>query len=316
MPSSPGAGTEGHEAGAVRGFTEAAEHLYTLARAAESGALAREELDGAMGEAAAALARAFGPRPRARPGDGAKWQMLAYLRAHVGEWVSGEELKAIAGIGEWARRVRELRVQDGWAIEEARGSYRLSAGVRDEEEAARWRLYNTIRRQPGPAIERIMALLEATAGTTVSRDDIDYVARVKEGSRRLRQLRDERGWPIDSHIDDPSLRPGEYRLISSDPADRRDPRQRLYPEGLREKVFSRDQYTCQECGRDRAAAERSGDTRFYLEVHHKLAVAGDLEGLAADVLHDPNNLTTLCHRDHVGHTGSFQRLQTERRRTA
>ena len=97
-------------------------------------------------------------------------------------------------------------------------------------------------------MDRIEAFLRAFEGEVVSRDQIDYVAKIKEGSRRVRELRDEHGWPINSHIDEPDLRPGEYRLVSADPADRRDTRQRLYPEGLRERVFARDNYTCRSVG--------------------------------------------------------------------
>jgi biotin operon repressor len=49
------------------------------------------------------------------------------LEERVGEVVYGEELAAVAGISEWARRVRELR-EEGLAIEELGGSrYRLAA---------------------------------------------------------------------------------------------------------------------------------------------------------------------------------------------
>ena len=42
-------------------------------------------------------------------------RILAYLQAHLGEVVSGEELRAAGGfIGEWARRVRELDVEQGY----------------------------------------------------------------------------------------------------------------------------------------------------------------------------------------------------------
>jgi biotin operon repressor len=48
--------------------------------------------------------------------DGAKARLLAYLTANVGRVVASEELREIAGISEWARRVRELR-DDGYPIE-------------------------------------------------------------------------------------------------------------------------------------------------------------------------------------------------------
>jgi 5-methylcytosine-specific restriction endonuclease McrA len=231
-------------------------------------------------------------------------------------WVTGEELHAASRIGEWARRVRELRVEEGWPIEEDRGRYRLTASEPDVAAAERWSVLNGIRRREGNARERIRALLEARVGEVVTRDELDYVAKIKEGSRRTRELRDEYGWPIESHIDDPRLQPGEYRLVSAEEADRRDPRQRLYPESTRSRVFERDNFTCQDCGRDREAAERAGDGRFYLEIHHRRAVAEQLDSLPEAELNDVDNLVTLCHADHLRQTAAFQRRRRSERKRA
>jgi 5-methylcytosine-specific restriction endonuclease McrA len=140
------------------------------------------------------------------------------------------------------------------------------------------------------------------------------VANIAEGSRRVRELRDEEGWPINSHIDEPELEPGEYRLLSINRADRRDPSQRLYPEGLRQRVFERDKYTCRVCERDRAAALRAGDTRFYLEVHHTFAVAEELRSLPEAERHKIEHLITLCHSDHVTETAALQERKRRQRR--
>src|SRR5262249_11727898 len=152
-------------------------------------------------------------------------------------------------------------------------------------------------------------------GVVVTRAQIDYVAgSVREGSRRLRELREKQGWPINSHIDEPGLKPGEYRLVSADPADRGDTRQRLYSQKVREQVFRRDGYTCQVCGRDLEAARRAGDKRFYLELHHKSAVAEELDPLPAEELNQPANLVTLCHADHVKETAELQAQKRSARR--
>lgn len=287
-----------------------------MAALAETGRATREDIDGVVAQIVAVGARLFGPRPRAARGEGGRQRILAYLRAHVGEDVTGAELAAVSGIHEWARRLRELRVEHGYDIVEVADSvYRLERAEPDREGAERWRAANAIRRKPGSATDRIEAFLTAFEGQVVNRAQIDYVARIKEGSRRVRELRDEAGWPINSHIDEPYLRPGDYRLVSADPADRRDPRQRLYPEALRERVFSRDAYTCRICGRNRERALAAGDTRFYLEVHHKTAVAHELDALPPDKLNDEANLVTLCHADHLQETARFQeRRRRERRR--
>jgi len=52
-------------------------------------------------------------------GDGikaARDRILAYLRKYPRTVIDGDELMVVAGIGEWARRTRELRVEFGWTI--------------------------------------------------------------------------------------------------------------------------------------------------------------------------------------------------------
>jgi hypothetical protein len=242
-----------------------ADRLAVIERGIASGAVRREDLDEFIAELRGLQIRLFGPKPKSRRGKGAKASILTYLQERVGKEVAGEELAEVSGIQEWARRVRELRVQEGYEISELGSStYRLESAAPDLEKAAIWSRANVIRRQRGSGLERIAALFDASVGEVVNRELIDYVGKIAEGSRRVRELRDEHGLPIDSHIDDPTLEPGEYRLTSNDQKDRRDPLQRLYPEGLRQKVFERDNYACQICGRDRSKAQAAGDTRFYL----------------------------------------------------
>jgi hypothetical protein len=295
----------------------AARGLASIAEQAESETpLAREAADEALAEALGAVRELFGTRPRAKKGQGGGPRLEAYFRAHVGKWLSGEELRAAAGfIDNWARRIRELRVQKGYEITEAGDLYRLEKLEPDADRAARWGKLNKIRRTKGSGSKRLEQLFEAFVGEVIDGDTVAYVAKIKSGPRRVRELRDEQGWPINSHIDEEGLKPGEYRLVSADPADRRDIRQRLYEEDLRERVFARDNYTCTECGRNRVRAIEAGDTRFYLEIHHKSAVAEELDALAPDELNREENLVTLCHRDHLKQTAELQRRRRTQRRT-
>jgi 5-methylcytosine-specific restriction endonuclease McrA len=304
---------------------DAAAELADVARAADrlvervaAGAAARGEVDVLVAELRGMQVRHFGSRPRARRGEGAKWQMLEYLRQRVGTQVHGEELEAVGGIGEWARRVRELRVEHGYDIEHLGASvYVLHSAIPDGDRARQWQTANRIRRSKKSAMAKVLEYLSENVGDVVRRDQIDYVAAsVKEATRRLRQLRDEEGWPIESHIDDPTLRPSEYRLASVDPDDRRDPAQRLYEEGVRQQVYERDNYSCRVCGRNRETALRAGDRRFYLEIHHRTALADELAAMPADELNNADNLITLCHADHVKETAKLQRAKRERRRSS
>jgi biotin operon repressor len=293
-----------------------ADRLSEIEREIAAGLDRRETLDEFIAELRGVQTQICGPRPRQRRGAGGKARILSYLLKRVGHEVSGEELAEVSGIHEWARRVRELRVQDGYEISELGASiYRLEQSEPNRERAGIWKRANVIRRQRGSGLERIAALFDASVGEVLTREQIDYVGKIAEASRRVRELRDEHGWPIESHIDSPTLDPGEYRLTSNDPADRRDSLQRLYPEPLRQKVFERDDYTCQICGKDRQKAVAAGDTRFYLEVHHKVAVADELAELPKSERNDLENLITLCHRDHLEQTADLQRQKRRNRRS-
>lgn len=289
--------------------------LPEIEREIAAGAGGREMIDDFITELRRVQKTLFGPRPRGKRGSSGKARILSYLLAHVGQDVSGEELAEASGIHEWARRIRELRVEEGYEIRELGSStYRLESKEPDLQRAEIWRRANVIRRQAGSGMERIAALFDANVGEVVTREQIDYVGKIAESIRRVRELRDEHGWPIDSYVDDPRLEPGDYRLTSNDPGDRRDPLQRLYPEELRQKVFERDNYTCQICGRDRQKAEAAGDTRFYLEVHHKVAVADELAEMPKSERNDIHNLVTLCHRDHREQTAELQRQKRASRK--
>ena len=59
-----------------------------------------------------------GSRHLAVPRGSAKQRIREFLRERVGAVVTGHQLQEVAGSGvtEWARRVRELRSDEGWEI--------------------------------------------------------------------------------------------------------------------------------------------------------------------------------------------------------
>ncbi|TWV22832.1 HNH endonuclease, partial [Klebsiella quasipneumoniae subsp. similipneumoniae] len=48
--------------------------------------------------------------------NSARDRILAYLLKYPGVIIHGDELMVVAGISEYARRIRELRVQFGWPV--------------------------------------------------------------------------------------------------------------------------------------------------------------------------------------------------------
>ncbi len=219
---------------------------------------------------------------------GAKDRILLYLQANLGVVVGKDELSGVSGIYEWARRVRELRVEDGWSISSATnrddlrpGQYVLEAPRPDSGLKERWRTANRIRRSPGSARDRILEYLRENVGRPVAKDELQYVARIQEHPRRVRELV-EAGWQIESNLDRPSLRSGEYLLVTEEmlPA-----KVRGYIK-LRYQVMERDHWRCRMC------SERGGRAAR-LQVHHVVTVAAGGDN-------DFGNLLTLCDACHGG----------------
>lgn len=224
----------------------------------------------------------------------AKERLLVYLRAHVGAVVDKDELSGVSGIYEWARRVRELRVEDGWPLSSASnrddlkpGQYLLEMDRPDPTLRERWRTANRIRRSEGSARDRILAYFQANVGRPVAKDELQYVARIQEHPRRVRELV-EAGWQIESNLDRPSLQSGEYLLTTDD---RLPARVRGYIR-LRQQVMDRDGWRCKMC------SERGGRAAR-LQVHHVLPV-----GLGGG--NDLVNLITVCDACHAGVHSLFQ----------
>lgn len=219
----------------------------------------------------------------------AKDRIRKYLLSHLGNVVTNYELAGVAGTLEWARRVRELGVEEGWNITRGpngglpSGEYRLDANKADIERARRWNLLNSIRRQTGSAADRCLKLLQELYPEAASKDDLAYVAKIQEWPRRMREFA-EAGWAIVSSLDDPSLPSGSYRLESLErgPARSREVMKQRY------EILERDNWTCRYCG-----ARPGAGNRIHLQVHHKVWVT-------RGGTNDPQNLETLCSACHAG----------------
>ena len=222
------------------------------------------------------------------PFDSGAERILAYLRMFVGQEIEGEELEVISGISEYARRVREWRVEFGWPITHKGSRYVLE---RDEPNAANaelWRTLNEIRRGEGGARDKMLALFRSLPlGTPVSTAQLRYVAHGKD-MRRVRELRTEFGWRIMTrNTGMPQLKPDQYVLVD---AEAMEPHDRHIDTETVIKVLLRDKNRCQKCGwhpDDRVA----GDPRQYIELHH---INWHSEGGA----NEASNLATLCNVHH------------------
>lgn len=257
------------------------------------------------------------------PGS-ARGRIIAYLQRYPMTLIDGDELLVISGIGEWARRVRELRVQFGWWIytgltlrelaeDNPMAAAEITDGLgvhidqirpdhyvlvrtdQDRDAAHRWNVLNGIRKQPMGVKAKVLAYLRANVGKPVTMEELRYLAGDKnEWARRVRELRTEDGWPIFTRMQGrPDLPVGSYVLDEDKQAPEHD---RRIPDDVRVTVLERDQYSCCHCGwtRDQLRPE---DPRKFLELHH-------LEHHRDGGTNTVENLVTLCnvHHDQV-HAG-------------
>jgi 5-methylcytosine-specific restriction endonuclease McrA len=239
----------------------------------------------------------------------ARDRILTYFREYPMTIINGDEIMIVAGISEWARRVRELRVQFGWnlvsgetikemcsegelrlegvRIEDlAPDDYLLISADQDRDAAHRWNLANAIRKRKSSVRDRILAFLRENVGKPVTGEELRYVANNRtEWARRVRELRTEHGWPLATrNTGRPDLPVGVYVLEQ----DRQSPEHdRKIPDPLRQAVLVRDGYRCTnpECGWSFQMWNKA-DPRF-LELHH---VRPHARGGA----NTADNLVTLC----------------------
>lgn len=98
--------------------------------------------------------------------------------------------------------------------------------------------------------ERIRLFLAAHIGEVVTSIQIRDAAGagVSEWARRVRELRDEEGWPIITHNDSAALKPGQYILKEKPPGKADVTFSRVISAKLRAEVLDRNGFTCQMCG--------------------------------------------------------------------
>lgn len=247
-------------------------------------------------------------------------RILAYLRRYPSQVIDGDELMVVSGIGEWARRLRELRVQYGWWIysgvtfaqiaedAEAAGNnlelasvnqmhirpdqYVLMRAEEDRDAAYRWNVLNEVRRKKASVTDKILEYLRRNVGKQITGEELKYLAKdKKEWARRVRELRTEAGWPIvtkNSGRED--LAVGVYLLEEDRQAEEHD---RHIPDAVRVAVLERDNFSCVKCGWSRQLLSHD-DPRKFLELHHIIQHKDKGENSI-------ENLVTLCnvHHDEV-----------------
>ncbi len=252
--------------------------------------------------------------------DSGRERILAYLRRYPQVIIDGDELMVVSGIGEWARRVRELRVQFGWwiysgvtfadiaeaakeagdeaeivSVTELRikpDQYILMRTEEDRDAAYRWNVLNEVRRRKVSVTDKIIEYFRRNVGKQITGEELKYLAKDrKEWARRVRELRTEAGWPVvtrNSGRDDLPI--GVYMLEEDRQAEEHD---RHIRDDVRVAVLQRDNFNCVRCGWNRSMLSPD-DPRKFLELHH----VTQHKDRGANTT---ENLQTLCnvHHDEV-----------------
>jgi HNH endonuclease len=253
----------------------------------------------------------------------ARDRILAYLQRYPMQVIDGDELAVVSGIGEWARRLRELRTKFGWSIYSGstfkdiakdRGQaeelaeigrmlglsdlskikpdqYVLVSEVQDLQAATRWNVLNDIRKTKISVTDKILTYLLRNIGVPVTGEELRYLAKDKsEWPRRTRELRTEEGWQVKTRSSGrPDLPVAVYVLESDRQAPEHD---RKIPDDVRVAVLKRDGFKCAkpDC-RWHRGLQNPDDPRSMLELHH-------IDHHAQGGQNTVKNLITLCNVHH------------------
>ncbi len=243
----------------------------------------------------------------------ARDRILHYFLKYPRVIINGDELLVVSGIQEYARRVRELKIQFGWSIvsgvtakemyaenefplkninPESMGpsDYILVSKRQDRDAAFRWQLANDIRKENIGVRDKLLKYFRANVGKQITGEELKYLAKNRsEWGRRVRELRTEFGWPIVTRNSGrPDLDVGVYLLE----ADRQSPEHdRQIKDVVKREVLRRDEYKCTKCNWSHEEWNRS-DPR-HLELHHAKPHAEGGENTEENLI----TLCTVCHDD-------------------
>jgi hypothetical protein len=138
-------------------------------------------------------------------------------------------------------------------------------------------------RNPG-ARTKLRGFFEQNVGRVLESGKLREVAGTSEWARRIRELRQKEGMDIQTHNDDASLKPGQYRLTSL----------KLLPvfdagvsKEVRAYILDRNGYTCQMCGVAAGEIHPYDGRRVRLHIGH---IVDESQGGTNDL----GNLRALC----------------------
>lgn len=124
----------------------------------------------------------------------------------------------------------------------------------------------------------------ANVGKKITTAKLRKITGISEYARRIRELRDEEGWDIQSHHDRKDLKSNEYRLVS---LNQRQVLNREMPPEKRARILDRDNHTCTFCHAKEGDPSRINRRKVHLEVDHIIP-------LSQGGTHEDANLRSIC----------------------
>jgi hypothetical protein len=261
--------------------------------------------------------------------SGAKSRILSYLKQYQGAVIEGDELMIVAGISEYARRIRELRVEFGWKIVSGMSKtttntvltdgppkpvellslieerddaededvfhqlkpdqYVLVSPKQDKETAFRWKRANEIKREPGISVRDKILKL---LRENVGSELLGEEFRYVAGNKTewARRVRELRTEYGWPITTKTTGRPDLPVGVYLLEADRQAPQHdRTIKDPVRRRVFRRDSYSCDCCDWNRSLWNE--DDPRHLEAHH---IVEHVKGGT----NEEQNLVTLCNICH------------------
>ncbi|MCX5832487.1 MAG: HNH endonuclease [Deltaproteobacteria bacterium] len=117
--------------------------------------------------------------------------------------------------------------------------------------------------------EKIRQFLLANIGRVIESHELQTAADgAVQYSRRLRELREQEGWPIFSHLDSTNLKPGQYQLQEQPPERYNVSFSTSISARLRAAVLDRNGFTCQMCGLTPGDVDPSTGRKVRLHIGH------------------------------------------------
>ncbi len=136
--------------------------------------------------------------------------------------------------------------------------------------------------------EKLRRFLQENIGRVIESAELQAAADgAVQYSRRVRELRDEEGWPILTHNDSTDLKPGQYMMRDEPPENRGVEFRRGISAKVKAQVLDRNGFTCQMCGLTPGEIDPATGRKVRLHIGH---IKDKSQGGKDDL----SNLRALC----------------------